>query len=314
MTIIRKMWRKKLLWVLVLIIVSTRISGEPVYKKKILLQVNWGKEESQLGYCPEERDKEGFLNPAEVPRSFAIDKDENIYITDTVKKRVVKFSKEGKLLLAFGENILKQPIDVAVAGNGDIYVLDLTSFLSLYKWDSTGSIREQVISEKQGECVWGIKSGEGGSIYINYTPVGKNLSKYLKLDQNGIAVGEVETYWVNNRNVFLRRQSTVFLLLQNRKVFKRINLENIVKGIGEFTTKGFDDKNSIYLIKTHSINKTEEKILKIRGNKIVATIDVSPNIPSVGLARSGIIVLLNGDIYQMQILETALRIIKFELQ
>jgi sugar lactone lactonase YvrE len=71
------------------------------------------------------------------PHGFHIDRDGNVWVTDAQGKdgkghQVLKFSPEGKLLMALGKagvagegpDTFNQPSDVVVAGNGDIFVAD----------------------------------------------------------------------------------------------------------------------------------------------------------------------------------------------
>jgi sugar lactone lactonase YvrE len=71
------------------------------------------------------------------PHGFHIDRDGNIWVTDGQGKegighQVLKFSRDGKLLLALGKagvpgdgpDTFNQPSDVVVAANGDIFVAD----------------------------------------------------------------------------------------------------------------------------------------------------------------------------------------------
>ncbi len=71
------------------------------------------------------------------PHGFAIDKQDNIWVTDSQGKdgkghQVFKFSPDGKLLLtlgkpgggAGGDEYFNQPNDVAIAPNGDIFVAE----------------------------------------------------------------------------------------------------------------------------------------------------------------------------------------------
>ena len=71
------------------------------------------------------------------PHGFLVDRDGNVWVTDAQGRdgkghQVLKFSPDGKLLLALGKagvagagpDELNQPSDVAVAPNGDIFVAD----------------------------------------------------------------------------------------------------------------------------------------------------------------------------------------------
>ena len=72
--------------------------------------------------------RELFTNP----HSMDVDKDGNVWVTDTAQHQVIKFSPEGKILLTLGKKCVKgtgtdvfnAPSDVLVAPNGNIFVED----------------------------------------------------------------------------------------------------------------------------------------------------------------------------------------------
>ncbi len=56
------------------------------------------------------------------PRSFAVDREGNIYVCDTVNRKVSIFGPGGELTRSLADPGL--PVDIAVTASGDIYVLD----------------------------------------------------------------------------------------------------------------------------------------------------------------------------------------------
>lgn len=63
------------------------------------------------------------------PHGIALDKQDNIYVTDSENHRVLVFDKNGKLLKMMGKQgsgrgELQFPLGIAVASNGNIYVMD----------------------------------------------------------------------------------------------------------------------------------------------------------------------------------------------
>src|SRR5258708_2284223 len=89
------------------------------------------------------------------PHGIAIDKDDNIWITDGqgrdgIGHVAIKFSPEGKVLMTLGKpgvagdspDTFNQPNDVAIASNGDIFVSDghneVTGNARVLKFDRTG--------------------------------------------------------------------------------------------------------------------------------------------------------------------------------
>jgi sugar lactone lactonase YvrE len=66
------------------------------------------------------------------PHGLRIDKNDNVFVTDIGSHQVMKFTKEGKLLLTLGtkgvagtdEKTFNKPTDIGFASNGDFYVTD----------------------------------------------------------------------------------------------------------------------------------------------------------------------------------------------
>jgi DNA-binding beta-propeller fold protein YncE len=66
--------------------------------------------------------------PFKGPSGVSLDADENLYVADTGGKRICKFDRDLKFLLAWGaggaEVGLEAPVDVSVAPGGQVWVLD----------------------------------------------------------------------------------------------------------------------------------------------------------------------------------------------
>jgi DNA-binding beta-propeller fold protein YncE len=66
------------------------------------------------------------------PHGIRVDRDDNVWVTDTAFQQVMKFSNTGKLLLTLGtkskpgsdQTTFNRPTDIAFASNGDVYVSD----------------------------------------------------------------------------------------------------------------------------------------------------------------------------------------------
>lgn len=137
------------------------------YISRTLIVANAGSGPGEIGIMPERPER-----PAAGPPSFAVDKEGNIYILDGYNTRVAKFDSQGTFLL----NIpYEQPLaagDIAVDGEGLIYLLDrrlygpdpasVTQRVELY--DQEGNlIREYFKPDWMEEITW-IGVDENGNL------------------------------------------------------------------------------------------------------------------------------------------------------
>jgi len=77
------------------------------------------------------------------PSNAAVDRDNNIYLTDTAKNCVYKYTPNGRLLLAFGkpgtgDGQFDAPVGIAVNDTGEIYVVDQGN-KRIQKFDAAGN-------------------------------------------------------------------------------------------------------------------------------------------------------------------------------
>lgn len=84
----------------------------------------------------------------EKPIGVAVDKDENIYISDTNHHRVLVFDRGGNFLFKFGKEgdkpgELKFPLGLTVAPNGNIYVCDKAQS-KIVVYDSKGKLIKEI--------------------------------------------------------------------------------------------------------------------------------------------------------------------------
>lgn len=81
-----------------------------------------------------------------VPHGLTIDREDNVWVTDTLLHQVLKFSPRGELLLALGQARtpgdgaahFDQPTDVAVLPDGSFYVSDGYGNARVVKFDARG--------------------------------------------------------------------------------------------------------------------------------------------------------------------------------
>ncbi len=86
------------------------------YTRKTVARLGYGAEPGEIGRVNVPgTERQG-------PRSFAIDRAGNIYVCDTVNRKVAIFGPGGELTRSLADTGL--PVDIAVAASGDIYVLD----------------------------------------------------------------------------------------------------------------------------------------------------------------------------------------------
>ncbi|MDF2558168.1 MAG: repeat containing protein [Bacillales bacterium] len=109
------------------------------------------------------------------PNGIAVDKDGNIYVSDTVNARIVKFDNTGKLAATFnGEgsttaSVMTSPRGIVVDKDGTIYDVDLVS-QCIMKFDKNGKFLNKIGDVGSGNAQFRVPSGlflgDNGSIYI----------------------------------------------------------------------------------------------------------------------------------------------------
>ena len=109
---------------------------------------------------------------------LAIDHEDNVWVTDTLRHQVLKFTHDGELLLSIGENGVSgldethfnQPTDVAVAPTGEIYVSDGYGNSRVAKFASDGAFLmdwgEPGILTSQFNLPHGITLDDHGNVYV----------------------------------------------------------------------------------------------------------------------------------------------------
>ena len=109
---------------------------------------------------------------------LGIDAQDNVWITDTLRHQVLKFSHDGELLMSLGEKGVAgldaahfdQPTDVAIAPNGDVYVSDGYGNSRVVQFDRSGRfIRtwgEPGSAAGQFNLPHGITLDDEGHVYV----------------------------------------------------------------------------------------------------------------------------------------------------
>ena len=93
-------------------------------------------------------------NSLNKPKGIAVDQADNIFITDRLSNRVVKFNSEGKTLARWwragiNDGEFQNPIDITLDLNGNIYVLD-SGNKRVQKFDSNGQYLDKYGQGKEG--------------------------------------------------------------------------------------------------------------------------------------------------------------------
>jgi len=99
------------------------------------------------------------------PSGISVDKDDNIYVADTLNNRIQKFSPEGKFIKAFPLGDTESPLDVVAGPEGNIYAV--TSSGDIVLLDSDGKVlktTEQEESFQNGRGFIGIAGGRENTL------------------------------------------------------------------------------------------------------------------------------------------------------
>lgn len=150
-----------------------------------------------------------------------IDQEDNVWITDRKLHQVLKYTRDGKLLMELGMKgvagdndskvALNGPADVAVGPNGDIFVAD-----------GEGPNTRIVKYSKDGKflTMWGSKGSEPGQLLIPHSVfldsrgrlyVANRGNKRIEIfDQKGALLGQI-TNAATPYGLFITRDNTIFV-------------------------------------------------------------------------------------------------------
>ncbi len=134
-----------------------------------------------------------------IPHGLRVDKDNNVWVTDIQIHQVMKFSHDGKLLMAVGEKGIpgldgkhfNKPTDVAIAADGSFYVSDGYGNSRVAKFSASGDFLFDWGHKGSGpgefDTPHGIALDREGRIYVAdrsngrlqvFTPDGKFLHEW----------------------------------------------------------------------------------------------------------------------------------------
>ncbi len=159
-------------------------SAQETYKSVVLLDIPWGSESSQVGLFEHKGLDAG---PNQVPQSFDVDKDGNVFILDSVNMRVVRYNPKGKFLGSFPVGVRD---DIRIAPDGSLYLLGYGQHVVLHYSDD-GKLLERIpIPREIEEPFIGLYFDAFGRLMIGHIewekPTGKNrVERYSLLRSNG---------------------------------------------------------------------------------------------------------------------------------
>lgn len=145
------------------------------------------------------------------PHDVAVDKEKNLYVSDTRNSRIVKLTLSGQLISIIGkeDNLLSLPLGIDVSSDGRLYVCDRGKS-SLFIFDSQGNLIRQVrllvpLKPKvAGERVYVATSGSiavfdlDGNFLFHWGRYGKKPGEFAY--PNGIAVDDEGNIYVSDLN------------------------------------------------------------------------------------------------------------------
>ncbi len=325
------------------------------YGSRTVLQGSWGRpeptvrekalgappltktEEVILGYIPEEKEvgPDDFQIPASGPKDFGVDRAGNIYIVDTLKQRIVKFDKKGKYILDFGKRLdfgtyFDQPINIALDGQGNIYVKALDRDMSIFKFNSSGNFLEEITSigsynadqikwisylypDNRGHIFIRAEVEEGKYVNFEFDEKGKIIREFQgaiwKCDSEGkLYKDSRETNDISFPEIKGSKRP-VQILSSDKKIEKEIILDFGTESAVYFGLLGVDDDGNMYY---SNWNRDTDEILKFNNDgELVKRIKIKSG-NTFGMENNGFKILPDGTIYQMHATDEGLSIIKYE--
>lgn len=127
------------------------------------------------------------------PRGFALAPDGTILVADTGGSRIVRLTADGSLIATIGPEVggpgrLRQPTDVAVTANGDLYAVNGEGGAVLHLSPAGEYIGQWTVLPSDTERGSHIAVGPDGSIWIS-EPDGRRISRFTP---TGVPAGVVD--------------------------------------------------------------------------------------------------------------------------
>ena len=155
------------------------------YKKEVILELSYGKEENNLGIRKRNTDVGEVFD---IPQAMDIDKNGNIYIADPVNNAIKVYSKEGRYLekIEFNKNDILR--DFGVDSVGNIFIIGEKK---LYKKNFNESSFEDIVNDLN-EPHEVVDSWNGNASVLDFSGLPDGNLRVQKFDSNGKILEKVE--------------------------------------------------------------------------------------------------------------------------
>lgn len=313
-----------------------KAKGKEQYVQKVIIDAKWGKGPGEFGLMEEE----GRWGP----ESLAIDNQGNIYMLDSINKRIQKFNKEGKYMASINLDPhirFRCPDDLCIDQVGNLYVLRKGFPGGIVRqYTQKGElVREYPISNEIGQ-VWNINVDESGNLFVEglegYVRTKKGAfrkvyqlgtkdkahdpTQQLKNAKRGIPCeGGEYRYEIGKREVGKRKYLSLIKILDRKGKLKR---EIVVKRPAFWsiptTFLGVDQTGHIYIEVQTFIGSFKKEDLGFevhkydkRGN-LLAKIEMPYAYITARAPYRPIAIDKFGNVYQLQLLEAGVSVIKWK--
>ncbi|MEW6618037.1 MAG: CARDB domain-containing protein [bacterium] len=181
------------------------------------------------------------------PEGIAIDSEDNLYVADTNNNRIVKFDKDGRLIMEIGKGFNK-PTGVTLDEKGNIYVTDSNNNRIL-KFNQAGELLIEIGNQLLNKPA-GIFVDEQGNIYV----ADRNNDRVLKFDKEGILQMQIKEDGKFNKpeGIVVNGQGYIYISDTNNNRIKKFDKMGsfVLQWYGLNKPAGIacDNKGNIYVV------------------------------------------------------------------
>lgn len=297
--------------------------GNQIYVPKTLIDIKWGLAPGEFGLV----DIKGAEIPPMGPLTFSLDKSGNIYILDSVKRHIKKFSREGYYQGKLGSDISGSAI--TIDDKGYVFVLGRNPDNAgvIYEYSPSGKLLKHNKISKDIQLITGYGQGimfdVSGNLYVNrfqkFYQIAKRKQNILDmLDQRqqfssgkeGMP-GKIEgnRFQIKWRS---KHESTVQISNNQTSFLTEIPIKTS-DTFGSILFLGQDYKGSIY-IETERITKNNDIHLEVRKynseGSILSVIELPNNYYTTVYKK--LEVDSAGNIYQLLTTPEGVKLIKWQ--